>query len=343
MLAGPMARAGTGKDYFVNEVALVKIGAPESAVPVMIARWYMREDVLVAKVHPLRLSLDKRQFVVDARDHQAVEVPLTSFLLNVEDLHEPHTQAEWHLPAPDKIYGEFIVSGQRISCDDGILTHNILAGIIRTDDPRTPIDVWYHPSRSPWRIRAAGRRVHGLPIWLYCDDTSGNVSKKWNKHNSILFVLAGLPHHCTTQLHNVHFLSTSNIAPPLEMMEQVSEVLRSVSCGYRATESARLTVLYREARDEGIEVWDCLNGEEALVIPWVLAFQGDNPMASEFASHIGMSGRCICRVCEVYAGRTSQGAHATATVDDTDTESDTLRSEKKRLTDFITVGLTRLA
>lgn len=68
--------------------------------------------------------------------------------------------------------------------------------------------------------------VHALPIWLYCDDTSGNMSKKWNKHNSILFVLGGLPHNHVQDLYNIHFLSTSNVASPLEMMEKVSEWLR---------------------------------------------------------------------------------------------------------------------
>lgn len=68
--------------------------------------------------------------------------------------------------------------------------------------------------------------VHALPIWLYCDDTSGNMSKKWNKHNSILFVLAGLPRNRVQELYNIHFLSTSNVASPLEMMESVSTALQ---------------------------------------------------------------------------------------------------------------------
>ena len=49
-------------------------------------------------------------------------------------------------------------------------------------------------------------------MWLYCDDTSGNLSKKWNKHNSILFTAAGLPNDQAHLEYNVHFLATSNIA-----------------------------------------------------------------------------------------------------------------------------------
>ncbi len=52
-----------------------------------------------------------------------------------------------------------------------------------------------------------------------------------------------------------------------------------------------------DGREHGIAVWDSQTRSDALVLPWVLAFQGDNPMSSEFASHIGMTGRCLCRIC----------------------------------------------
>lgn len=127
---------------------------------------------------------------------------------------------------------------------------------------------------NPWRDKAAGRLVHSLPIWLYCDDTSGNVSKKWNKHNSVLFTLAGLPRDDIQLLSNIHFLSTSNLAPPLEMMEQITTAIKN-------------------AGKQGIEAWDCDLGEAILLVVWILAFQGENPMSSEFASHIGMKGKYL--------------------------------------------------
>jgi hypothetical protein len=87
---------------------------------------------------------------------------------------------------------------------------------------------WTRELPNPWRVRACGHMVVSLPIWLYCDDTSGNRSKKWNEHNSFLFTLAGLPQEEASQEYNIHFLCTSNLARPLEMLEGVVEDIRFV-------------------------------------------------------------------------------------------------------------------
>ncbi len=89
-----------------------------------------------------------------------------------------------------------------------------------------PYQRWGKPLLNPWRHRAQGRRVLSVPIWLYCDDTSGNDSKKYNEHNSVLFTLAGLPREQVQKPFNVHFVTTSNIASPLEMMEAVKERIK---------------------------------------------------------------------------------------------------------------------
>jgi hypothetical protein len=68
--------------------------------------------------------------------------------------------------------------------------------------------------------------VLSVPFWLWCDDTSGNQSKKWNKHNSFLMTFAGLPRHMQQSMFNTHFLATSNIASPLEMLEAISADLK---------------------------------------------------------------------------------------------------------------------
>jgi ribulose-5-phosphate 4-epimerase/fuculose-1-phosphate aldolase len=67
--------------------------------------------------------------------------------------------------------------------------------------------------------------VVAFPMWLYCDDTSGNVSKKWNEHNSFLMTPAGLPREEAQKEYNIHFLCTSNLARPLEMLDGIVEQL----------------------------------------------------------------------------------------------------------------------
>ena len=72
-----------------------------------------------------------------------------------------------------------------------------------------------------WRALAGRARVVSFPLWLYCDNVLGNQSKKWNKHHSFLFSTAGLPRSLSQQEYNVHFLYTSNLAPPLEMLDKI--------------------------------------------------------------------------------------------------------------------------
>ncbi|KAH9044117.1 hypothetical protein EDB83DRAFT_2507524 [Lactarius deliciosus] len=125
-----------------------------------------------------------------------------------------------------------------------------------------------------WRVLAGGARVYSFPIWLYCDDVSGNQSKRWNKHYSFLFSAAGLPRTLFQHEYNVHFLCTSNMLDGIVSQLEV-------------------------AWDTGVWAWDCVHEDHVLVIPFVAALLGDNPMQSEFACHVGPGGKMICRVCQV--------------------------------------------
>ncbi|KAJ3809763.1 hypothetical protein EV368DRAFT_89490 [Lentinula lateritia] len=143
---------------------------------------------------------------------------------------------------------------------------------------------------NPWRQRANGAECLSFPIWLYCDDTSGNTSKRWNEHNSFLFAPAGLPRDQSSQEYNVHFLATSNSAPPLEMLDGIADQIL-------------------DCQEHGIWAWDPVKNTRVLLLICVLALLGDNPMQSEFASHIGLRGKFFCRSCWV------KGKDATADTD----------------------------
>ncbi|KAF7339159.1 hypothetical protein MVEN_01993000 [Mycena venus] len=250
-LAGPMARH-ENKDYFVNEPALANIGTLGEYAAVLPSRWFLRKGKIWAKVQRLISHPDEKSdsLVID-NCHECEEIPLSNFFLSFEELKTTHTYH--NLKNPAKITG--------IMTDSTIEETNIVAP-------------------NPLRIIAKGRRVLSVPIWFYCDDTSGNVSKKWNKHNSLLISLAGLEPDKAHLLYNVLFLATSNLASPLEMFDAVIEMLQ-------------------DACKSGIEAYDCQYQEMVLLLPWILAMLGDNPMQSEFASHIGLTGKCFYRVCNV--------------------------------------------
>nr|VWO97023.1 Uncharacterized protein [Ganoderma boninense] len=278
-LAGPMVRAPDGRDYFVNELAMVSEGTGPACFPVVIRRWFRKGGGTCASVCPVLTYDDKPGLVVDDREGSRFEVPLAAMRYCVEDLLKPPWYAPDYLPSPS-IIGTLV-------------------------DDEKPVSPWEFPIRNEWRDKAGGMRVVGCPIWLYCDDTSGNTSKKWNKHNSLLFTLAGLPRSMAQLMYNIHYLATSNIAAPLEMMESLVEQL----C---------------EVRSKGIAVWDVQAKEHVLVVPWVLAFLGDNPMSSEFASHIGMQGKCFCRRCKVKGSDAKNRAEGE-------------EGERERLRDFLNV------
>ncbi|KAJ7716484.1 hypothetical protein DFH07DRAFT_907412 [Mycena maculata] len=248
-LTTPMIR-DHNQDFYINEPALLKDGSV-----FMPIRWFKRDNVVFAQAWKMRwasTTIAGHGWIVEG--DREFDVKASELLLSFPSLVQAH--ASRNIPDPRIIR-------------DYNLTFKISAWK-KTD----PI------SGNRWRQLSRGHRVVAFPIWLYCDDTSGNTSKKWNKHNSFLFTAAGLPREYVHLESNIHFLATSNIAPPLEMLDGIVEQLE-------------------DCQRRGIWAWDSSNNELVLVIPSVLAMLGDNPMQSEFACHIGFRGKYFCRVCWV--------------------------------------------
>ncbi|KAG8725629.1 hypothetical protein FRC09_000016 [Ceratobasidium sp. 395] len=284
-LASPMARVYTKnkesyQDYFVNEPALARLDGKD--VPVLVTRWLTRNKTLVANTHRLIPLSDRDGYAIDGQD--CLEVPEEDFLLALPTFRVVHSQ--YNLPHPDKVLAMW-----------------------PNGEPSSEVP-WAETSENPWRARAGGKEVIAVPILGYCDDTSGNMSKKWNKHNSYLFVLAGLPKEDIHSPFHVHFLATSNIASPLEMLEAISR-------------ESKL------AEREGVWAYDAVKRDMVLAIVWWLALEGDNPMQSELASHVGMNGKHFCRVCHVCGKDRSK-----------DYKPD-VASETSRLTEFASIGVPR--
>ncbi|KAI7963550.1 hypothetical protein MJO29_003977 [Puccinia striiformis f. sp. tritici] len=136
---------------------------------------------------------------------------------------------------------------------------------------------------NSWRKKAGGKILQNLPISLYADDTSGNVSKRWNKHISFYYTLAGLPPNLSNEEYNCHFLATSNRATVLE----ISEFLVNE---------------FNELATEGFEAYDASISQPVFVMCSVLFFLGDSPMHSEITNtHYPGSALNPCRICGLSA------------------------------------------
>ncbi|KZS91320.1 hypothetical protein SISNIDRAFT_394712, partial [Sistotremastrum niveocremeum HHB9708] len=136
---------------------------------------------------------------------------------------------------------------------------------------------------NPWRQYASGLEMESIPIIINQDDMSGNNSTQWNVHYSVYMSLAGLPRKEIEKMMNIHFVSTSPHASPMELIEAVCDMVN------------------RSAQKKPWKIWDQRRHCHIYVIPWIIFASGDNPMQSELCSHIGMNGNKKCRMCHVGA------------------------------------------
>lgn len=208
----PMIRVHND-DYYIYEPAMINSG--RCCIPF---RWFIKNGNQWGRAWTLERRLNvhtgKAGWVV--RKDLVIEFSDVSLLKNFPQLSKDH--GSYGVPHPSHILGK---PRQRVL---SFLALTLLLGI-HSDDPDHPqFFEWTHTNPivgNRWRQLSKGHRTLFLPMMTYCDDTSGNQSKKWNEHNSFLFTLAGLPREEASKEYNIHFLCTSNLAPPLEMMDGV--------------------------------------------------------------------------------------------------------------------------
>ncbi|KAI8458054.1 hypothetical protein BY996DRAFT_6411177 [Phakopsora pachyrhizi] len=146
---------------------------------------------------------------------------------------------------------------------------------------------------NPWRIKAEGKMIRHVPLSFYADDTSGNISKQWNKHISIFISLAGLPPKLSNQEFNKLFVTTSNIASALELAAPVFEELKKLTTS-------------------GFTAFDYSLQGDVLVLPVVLLFMADSPMHAEITSTMQPNASLMpCRICNLKAENKKEKATAT--------------------------------
>ncbi|KIK24423.1 hypothetical protein PISMIDRAFT_98570, partial [Pisolithus microcarpus 441] len=135
-------------------------------------------------------------------------------------------------------------------------------------------------SPNVWREKSGGRMVYNVPLIIFMDNVSGNISKQWNKHHVIYMSNANLPREMLEQEFYVWFVTSSPHAAPMELMHAMKESILN-------------------AAESGVTAWDCRDNEEVILVPHVLFVAGDNPMQGEECSQAGLNCNYFCRTCEV--------------------------------------------
>lgn len=78
----------------------------------------------------------------------------------------------------------------------------------------------------PLRTKANGRMVYSVPIIIFMDNVSGNISKQWNKHIVIYMSNANLPREMLEKEFCIRFVTSSPHASPMELMQAMKKSIR---------------------------------------------------------------------------------------------------------------------
>ncbi|KIK78201.1 hypothetical protein PAXRUDRAFT_17013 [Paxillus rubicundulus Ve08.2h10] len=133
---------------------------------------------------------------------------------------------------------------------------------------------------NPLQIKSGGQMVITVPLIVFMDDVSGNISKQWNKHHVIYMSNALMPCEMLKKEFCIWFVSSSPHATLLELMQGLKESIQ-------------------KAVNDPIIAFDVKYQEEVMLIPYDLFLVGDNPMQAEECSHGGLKCNYFCHTCKV--------------------------------------------
>src|SRR5215470_4324267 len=73
----------------------------------------------------------------------------------------------------------------------------------------------------PLRLVTKGKPMFFVPIMVFIDDVSGNVSKQWNKHFVCYSSNGSLPREYLDKETNIRFVSASPNVSPMELFQGI--------------------------------------------------------------------------------------------------------------------------
>jgi hypothetical protein len=83
-----------------------------------------------------------------------------------------------------------------------------------------------HGMPHPLRAKAGNRMVYHVPVIIFMDDVSANISKQWNKHHVVYMSNANLPREMLDKEFCIRFVTSSPHASPSELMQAVKQSIR---------------------------------------------------------------------------------------------------------------------
>lgn len=105
-----------------------------------------------------------------------------------------------------------------------------------------------HRMPNPLQEKSGGHMVLSVPLIVFMDDVSGNISKQWNKHHIVYMSNAAMPREMLEKEFCVRFVSSSPHVTPLELMRAVTQSIQYVHyyinylCLMGITRSERLQI-----------------------------------------------------------------------------------------------------
>ena len=130
------------------------------------------------------------------------------------------------------------------------------------------------------RVKADGSlmKVVNVPITLFTDDTSGNISKQYNLFDSYLMSPAAMSFESRGSKNNTFFICTAN--KNLSAVDMLPPLVDDLC-----------------ALEEGIEMYSVIHDDYVLVVAPLLFIQADNYRHSELTMHKGSCALRYCRKC----------------------------------------------
>ncbi|SAM06253.1 hypothetical protein [Absidia glauca] len=123
-------------------------------------------------------------------------------------------------------------------------------------------------------------KVKIVPLNLFTDDTSGNISKQFNKFDSWSMVCAALSFEDRNRRENTFFLGAVSGTKGLCATDMVPRIAEDMM-----------------ALEKGVVMYSAEHGEDVLVIAPLLFITADNPRHSELVGLLGSTTTFPCRFC----------------------------------------------